>query len=89
MFQAIRAGDFLRHQRRRPVPELGIAGTGPRHLDTAEVEWTFPSEFAEPVHLGDRLKTAPSYQNVNLSAICNSLGFGLKAVAVTTPKVLD
>ena len=89
MFQAMWAGDFLRHQRRRLVPELGIEGTGPRRFYTVEVEWTCPSEFAEPVHLGDRLKTTPSYQNVNLSAICNSLGFGLKAVAVTTPKVLD
>ena len=29
------------------------------------------------------------YQKVSFSAICNSRGFGLKAVAVTTPKVRD
>ncbi len=28
-------------------------------------------------------------QNVSFSASCNSLGFGLNAVAVTTPKVRD
>src|SRR5262249_3314505 len=28
-------------------------------------------------------------QKVNFNAICNSRGFGLKAVAVTTPKVRD
>ena len=29
------------------------------------------------------------YQKVSFNAICNSRGFGLKAVAVTTPKVRD
>lgn len=56
ILRAMRAGDFFVTSGEVLFRKSGIEGTGPRRNFTADVEWTFPLEFAELVW-GDGDKT--------------------------------
>jgi hypothetical protein len=49
VFKAMRAGDYFVSSGEVLFQNWGIEGTGPRRFYTADVEWTFPPEFAELV----------------------------------------
>ncbi|MES1258204.1 MAG: hypothetical protein ABUS51_07230 [Acidobacteriota bacterium] len=49
VLDAMRAGDFFVSSGEVLLRSSGIEGTGPKRTFTAEVEWTFPPEFAELV----------------------------------------
>jgi hypothetical protein len=49
VLKAMRAGDFYATSGEVLFQNWGIEGTGPRRFYTADVEWTFPPEFAELV----------------------------------------
>ena len=49
ILQKLRSGDFFVSSGEVLLRSWGIEGSGPRRAYTAEVEWTFPLEFAELV----------------------------------------
>ena len=49
LLRAMRAGDFFVSSGEVLLQNSAIEGSGPRRTYTAEVEWTFPLEFAELV----------------------------------------
>ncbi len=49
VINALRAGDFFGTTGEVLFHNYGVSGSGPRRLYTANVEWTFPIEFAELV----------------------------------------
>jgi hypothetical protein len=49
VINALRAGDFFGTTGEVLFHNYGVSGSGPRRIYTANVEWTFPIEFAELV----------------------------------------
>jgi hypothetical protein len=71
---AMRAGDYFVSSGEVLFRNWGIEGSGPRRTYTAEVEWTFPPEFAELVW-GDGDKTGRQLIPVTELAPFNSHKF--------------
>jgi len=64
VLKAMRAGDYFVSSGEILFRNWGIEGTGSRRAYTAEVEWTFPPEFAELVW-GDGKTTGREIINMN------------------------